>query len=810
MSTLHNSMKKNKLNAGFSIIEILIAVVLISIGALASLSFISEVTSSQRKLNQYSGRNSINSKIIQLTSSAATLYWSAAGGPATSNIELKRCVLGNVGGTCQGDQVWRDFQILIPITPDLGSRGFGAATPLLYNAKTLQPCTTTTPSEQCPFDVRTQFRALCANRGILGSTTTCQTAESIEIRYQITQVWNGTSGEELKLRDRAGTVSVSNREISLFKAQDFTTAGIGVNLGCEPGQVAIGYSGTGQIICQKLDHLCPPGTIAVGVDEFGRPVNRSLSTENLGEYFNDSGVAKVRCISTNCGTSEMVGMVMGGNGNPYAAMCATGSATCSTSDAQVLVDIRGDGPDADYMGDPLCATLQSCKNPNPNGLDMSQLNFTRSFTQYNAPIPANAPLVGGVVSVCEPFGCGLNQYMTSWTPQGNCFSSVAPPACIENIWTPDPSTQCNGVSFTQTSNCATTRTATGTRVGPPCSVCVPGPWTPNANTQCTGLNVVQTNGCASQIVPGTQVCSTPTPAPTATPPPAITPPPATCAGGESGVLSVSDRSTTPPGSCAGFFPVTTNPATTNVGPCTAATATSMTAGEYCTYLSTEDPVFGVMCNVVWFEACPVMPPTATCGTSSGSSFAAAPSSNLCANGTASAVTGTGPWNWTCTSGATSASCSANLTATPAACGAANGTTVSTAPTTGLCSSGTPTTVLGGGPWNWSCVSGASVLNCSANATPLPPASCNWGRPAAWSPPPPLNFTCVEFFVPPGGGYFSTLAHGVTQTMSYNYCVGMDPFTGLYGQVPCYGTFDISCNNGVMTFSNEICNFGIVP
>lgn len=51
-----------------------------------------------------------------------------------------------------------------------------------------------------------------------------------------------------------------------------------------------------------------------------------------------------------------------------------------------------------------------------------------------------------------------------------------------------------------------------------------------------------------------------------------------------------------------------------------------------------------------------------CGTANGQTLTAAPSSNLCSVGTTSAVSGSGPWNWTCagTGGGTTASCSANL------------------------------------------------------------------------------------------------------------------------------------------------------
>ncbi|MEI6206917.1 MAG: SUMF1/EgtB/PvdO family nonheme iron enzyme [Desulfuromonadales bacterium] len=50
-----------------------------------------------------------------------------------------------------------------------------------------------------------------------------------------------------------------------------------------------------------------------------------------------------------------------------------------------------------------------------------------------------------------------------------------------------------------------------------------------------------------------------------------------------------------------------------------------------------------------------------CGTSSGLTFAIAPTANLCAAGTASVLSGSGPWSWTCSGsgGGTTASCQAN-------------------------------------------------------------------------------------------------------------------------------------------------------
>ncbi len=57
-----------------------------------------------------------------------------------------------------------------------------------------------------------------------------------------------------------------------------------------------------------------------------------------------------------------------------------------------------------------------------------------------------------------------------------------------------------------------------------------------------------------------------------------------------------------------------------------------------------------------------------CGTSNDGSFTSAPTMNLCSVGVASAVSGTGPFTWTCagTNGGSSASCSANLSS-PGTC-----------------------------------------------------------------------------------------------------------------------------------------------
>jgi len=125
---------------------------------------------------------------------------------------------------------------------------------------------------------------------------------------------------------------------------------------------------------------------------------------------------------------------------------------------------------------------------------------------------------------------------------------------------------------------------------------------------------------------------------------------------------------------------------------------------------------------------PVTPINGICGLSHNANFYTIPSTDLCAAGTAGQVTGTGPWNWSCNGIAdgTDASCTANkITVNDASCGSSHGQTISSAPTTNLCSSGTASSVSGTGPWNWSCIAsgGGSDANCSANKSTVINGAC---------------------------------------------------------------------------------------
>lgn len=92
---------------------------------------------------------------------------------------------------------------------------------------------------------------------------------------------------------------------------------------------------------------------------------------------------------------------------------------------------------------------------------------------------------------------------------------------------------------------------------------------------------------------------------------------------------------------------------------------------------------------------------------------------LCYSGTPSAVTGSGPYEWTCNGlngGASSPVCSAAPTVI-AQCGSSDGGNFYSAPLSGYCNVGNPSPLSGSGPWTWYCRGAPSPANddtCTAN------------------------------------------------------------------------------------------------
>ncbi|NTU77681.1 MAG: hypothetical protein HGA90_07735, partial [Alphaproteobacteria bacterium] len=108
---------------------------------------------------------------------------------------------------------------------------------------------------------------------------------------------------------------------------------------------------------------------------------------------------------------------------------------------------------------------------------------------------------------------------------------------------------------------------------------------------------------------------------------------------------------------------------------------------------------------------------AVCGAASLVGHREAPKDNLCNAGEASQVEGDGPWNWSCagSNGGSPVSCKASTLA-DGACGAAHGSAFETTPSENLCSSGKASRVTGQGPWNWNCMGleGGDTVSCTAS------------------------------------------------------------------------------------------------
>ena len=133
-----------------------------------------------------------------------------------------------------------------------------------------------------------------------------------------------------------------------------------------------------------------------------------------------------------------------------------------------------------------------------------------------------------------------------------------------------------------------------------------------------------------------------------------------------------------------------------------------------------------------------------CGPAAETMAYEAPQKNLCRIGSASAVSGEGPWTWSCTNneGATSACRTLSLGGTPTApvktvaskaskaqflqlskaaahaptpkpvCGAVSGQPAKEKPTSALCEEGKAGTVHGSNPWKWTCGAGKQKASCA--------------------------------------------------------------------------------------------------
>jgi len=164
------------------------------------------------------------------------------------------------------------------------------------------------------------------------------------------------------------------------------------------------------------------------------------------------------------------------------------------------------------------ACTDSTWSPDPS-TQCSGVSFTQTSNCGNTrTMTGTATCYACSGTTCSPVSSGTSGYLSS-----NCNNTCTTSSCTDSTWSPDPSTQCSGVSFTQTSNCGNTRTMTGTATcyacsGTTCSPvssgtsgylssncnntcttssCTDSTWSPDPSTQCSGVSFTQTSNCGN-------------------------------------------------------------------------------------------------------------------------------------------------------------------------------------------------------------------------------------------------------------------------------------------------------------------------
>ena len=164
-------------------------------------------------------------------------------------------------------------------------------------------------------------------------------------------------------------------------------------------------------------------------------------------------------------------------------------------------------------------------------------------------------------------------------------------------------------------------------------------------------------------------------------------------------------------------------------------------------------------------------PAAACGAANGKTITQAPSAptDLCGGGNlAATVTATsGGWTWSCAAGsganATTTSCAATQGPTVATCGSDNGQFMTSTPTN-LCSgSGTASSVTQtNGLWMWSCVQGSTTAQCGAS----PATSCSaTGKPITITSPQTISSSTGQRYIIKGDGL--TITNASSTSNCYN-------------------------------------------
>jgi len=202
------------------------------------------------------------------------------------------------------------------------------------------------------------------------------------------------------------------------------------------------------------------------------------------------------------------------------------------------------------------------------------------------------------------------------------------------------------------------------------------------------------------------------------------------------------------------------------------------------------------------------PINGTCGSSNGVSSGSAPTTNLCTLGSASTVTGSGPWNWTCigSGGGTTASCAASLSVA-GSCGTKNGKYADIAPEgTAACTIGTVTGMTGS--YSWTCVNdGLSSPTCATVAATYAQQEFKNVGTNNWTVPAGVN--SIHYLIVAGGGFAGGVnlgGGGGAGGLLYNASYSVTPGASIPVVVGA-GSTAVSVRGGDSSFNNIVATGG---
>lgn len=258
---------------GFSIVELLIAIAILSVIVGGSVTLIRNMESSQRSMRVSHERDLMRLQIERLLSDPdsiirtidQTRLTQSLGGVPAGNRRISQCIFPDTI-TCGATNGVREFTLIDRSNvPQSGGRGLD-----MHGA----PCQPTSANRRtCLFEVRTYFAARCRNAGL-----PCDQADFLMFYYLIRQRPDAIIPQSIGPGYR-GTTNMCDPQWTTCNANTLNLAAVGVApdaitirvadlykdrpSACPAGQVVVGwdYDNNNKLICAWQGNPCPAGQI---------------------------------------------------------------------------------------------------------------------------------------------------------------------------------------------------------------------------------------------------------------------------------------------------------------------------------------------------------------------------------------------------------------------------------------------------------------------------------------------------------------------------------------------------------------------